>query len=213
MWVAKLKSTTKDSIFGEVARKFNIKIEAFPISYSRKGNKILVKAAGFAQESKNRKKFLSYIKKNKLIQKIHIINNFAIGVFEAPLNLISLYRPEIIWIKPVSIYNGYENYEIASWDKKYINEFITCLENYGCKILKLKKEDISGISFIGVTTNLSAKQKQAFQLAVVNGYYSFPKKIKLVTLSKIMGISYGTYQEHLKKAESKLIPFISQLVK
>jgi len=32
------------------------------------------------------------------------------------------------------------------------------------------------------------------------------KKTKMEDLAKIMGISYSTYQAHLKKAEGKIIP-------
>ncbi len=213
MWTAKLISTTKDSIFGEIANKFNVSIEAFPISFERKNRKLVVKAAGFVTESKNKSKFLRCLKKTKAIKKIKIIENFAIGIFEAPLRNIPLYTPEIIWVKPVKIFNGFEEYEIASWDKKYINDFINCLEKFGCRILKLKKENLPGVSFIGFSPNLTKKQKQAFSLAVLNGYYNYPKNIKMESLGKIMGVSYSTYQEHLKKAENKLIPFISKISK
>ncbi len=36
----------------------------------------------------------------------------------------------------------------------------------------------------------------------------YPKKINMEKLAKMMGISYSTYQAHLKKAESKMLPSI-----
>ena len=50
------------------------------------------------------------------------------------------------------------------------------------------------------------KQKRAFELAVENGYYDIPKRIDLRRLAKVMEISIATYQEHLKRAEAKIIP-------
>ena len=53
---------------------------------------------------------------------------------------------------------------------------------------------------------LSNKQREAYQLAVENGYYKFPRKIGLEEMAKIMKISVSTFQEHLRKAEEKIIP-------
>ena len=55
---------------------------------------------------------------------------------------------------------------------------------------------------------LTEKQKQAIHEAIINGYYNYPRKIDLEKLSKIMKVSRVTFQEHLRKAESKLIPQI-----
>jgi len=55
---------------------------------------------------------------------------------------------------------------------------------------------------------LTQKQKRALEIAINNGYYDYPKKIKMEKLAKIMGVSYSTYQQHLKTAEGKIVPSI-----
>ena len=55
---------------------------------------------------------------------------------------------------------------------------------------------------------LTAKQKTALVSAVENGYYGYPRKVKLEYLAKLMKISLSTYQFHLAKAEAKLMPFL-----
>ena len=53
---------------------------------------------------------------------------------------------------------------------------------------------------------LTEKQKRVFELAVEEGYYDIPKRTELKKLAKLVGISLATYQEHLKRAEAKIIP-------
>jgi predicted DNA binding protein len=47
---------------------------------------------------------------------------------------------------------------------------------------------------------------KAFELAIENGYYSWPKGTDFIELAKKMKVSVPTFREHLKRAESKLIP-------
>ena len=69
-------------------------------------------------------------------------------------------------------------------------------------------EKISNISFTKLLPEITKNQKEALELAINNGYYDYPKKIKMEKLAKMMKISYSTYQAHLKKAESKILPEI-----
>jgi predicted DNA binding protein len=78
------------------------------------------------------------------------------------------------------------------------------------KLLKFKQEILDNLAIINIIPDITKKQNKALQLAVDNGYYSYPKKVELKELAKMMKISYSTYQAHLKKAEGKLIPFMSR---
>jgi len=74
------------------------------------------------------------------------------------------------------------------------------------EMIKINKEKITNISFTTTLPELTKKQKQAFEVAMHNGYYEYPRTVELKQLAKIMKVSYSTYQEHLRKAESKIIP-------
>ena len=74
------------------------------------------------------------------------------------------------------------------------------------KVLKFKQEKISNISFTKLLPELTKNQKTALEIAINKGYYNYPKKIKMEELAKIRGISYSTFQAHLKKAEGKILP-------
>ncbi len=58
--------------------------------------------------------------------------------------------------------------------------------------------------------NLSKQQQKALELAIENKYYGYPRKITLKKLATLMNISESTYQFHLAKAESKVIPFYTK---
>ena len=57
---------------------------------------------------------------------------------------------------------------------------------------------------------INPKQLKAIKLAIRKGYYKFPKQTSLKELSKEMKISKETYFEHLAKAESKILPFLTE---
>ncbi len=75
-------------------------------------------------------------------------------------------------------------------------------------MLSIKEKDFTDIFIPHIMPKITDKQKEAIELAIENGYYGFPRKTDLEKLSKIMKISRVTFQEHLRKAESKLVPQI-----
>jgi len=55
------------------------------------------------------------------------------------------------------------------------------------------------------TDQLSARQREVFELARTEGYYEWPREISACELAETMGITKTTFLEHLRKAESKLL--------
>ncbi len=150
------------------------------------------------------------MKKSKRVLNLEAKGDFLSALIKEPIIFEKFYNPLILHIKPVMISReGYEIYNIASWNKKELMKFINLLEKLRKgKLLLIKKEKISSISIVGIHPDLTKKQKKALELAVKNGYYDYPKKIGLEELAKLNGISYSTYQAHLKKAEKKIVPFM-----
>ena len=48
---------------------------------------------------------------------------------------------------------------------------------------------------------------RALKIAFDKGYYDYPHKLTIADLSKVAKKSYSTLQEHLRKAERKLVGF------
>ena len=77
-----------------------------------------------------------------------------------------------------------------------------------CEILKMENSPLTDVYFPNVMPKLSKHQKTALEIAYNNGYYSYPRKITLEQLAKIAKVGISTFQEHLRKAELKLLPVI-----
>jgi predicted DNA binding protein len=214
MWVLKFQMSRKLSIFEPVAKKYNLTIIGYPVTSFKKNNKYYFVGAGtLSGNEKDIKKCLEMVKKNKRVKKIERKKDFFIVLYERDELLKELYNSEFIKIKPIIIDNqGKETWEIGCFDKKPLMKLISFLKKRlsNFKLLKLKQEFLDTLAILNIIPDITSKQKNALQLAVDNGYYAYPKKVELKALAKLMNISYSTYQAHLKKAEGKLIPFMSK---
>lgn len=210
MWVAKIKISSKKTLIGDLAQKHNIDVAGYPISFHKKGNKILSFLVGeMFGEDKSKKAFIKSLKKEKRVAHMEVKNNFLSALFHEPLKLSIFYNPNILYIKSLFISKeGWQLYNIASWDRKELTNFLYFLEkNRKGKILKLKKEKISNISIMTSFPEMTKKQKQALDLAIKEGYYEYPRKTDVQTLAKKQGLAFSTFQAHLRKAEKKVIVY------
>ncbi len=215
MWVAKIKISSEGTLLGSISKKCGVDLTGYPISFSKKKNYILAFLAGtIFGEEKNKKKFISIFKKSERVLNLEGKNDFFIVLLKEPLIFETFYNPMIIHVEPVFISKGgYEIYHIASWKREEIMKFFELMEKLRKgELLKLREEKIENISITKILPELTDKQKKALQIAVENGYYEYPRKIELKKLAKIMGVSYSTYQAHLRKAEKKVIPFMFQRI-
>ena len=70
----------------------------------------------------------------------------------------------------------------------------------------MENSPLTDIYFPNVMPQLSKSQKKALELAYEKGYYTYPRQISIKGLAKIAKLGISTFQEHLKRAEGKLIP-------
>jgi len=210
MWVAKI------SLKGEVMKiasktlKNRINFYVFPISWEYKKSNILLNFSGTIYgEKEDKKKFLDDLENMKEIKNIEKNEDFILGQLIEPLWSKALYNPNIIHIKPALIDNrGFETITIASFDKKFISKFIDSIEKVTeIKVHYIVQKKLRNISIIQENPELTEKQKKAVGLAIEGGYYSYPRKTNVKKLAKSSGLSFSTFQAHLRKAEAKLLPF------
>lgn len=215
MWILKLKLMHKDCHITSRCKKFNVISYAYPTSSYVKNGKKFVTAVHFIQgEEANKKKFFNDLKKDKKIKKVEIFGNiysYEVELKEGGEHVQLYYNPALSFVKPViNNYDGFEYWEVACFDKKILMNFVADLKKHMdyFEILKIKNEKLRHIYFPNVMPSLSKNQKKAIELAYKRGYYSYPRKIELKTLAKDSGVSVPTFQEHIRKAEIKLLPFI-----
>ena len=87
---------------------------------------------------------------------------------------------------------------------------VTEVPVFDVEIKSIKEEKISDIFFPHIFPKLSPKQKYAIELAVKSGYYEYPRRIDLEGLAKISKVKRQTFQENLRRAEKKIVPFLTQ---
>ncbi len=61
-----------------------------------------------------------------------------------------------------------------------------------------------------LSTILTQRQFECFELAGKHGFYEQPKRITIQGLAEVLGIARSTYQEHLNSAEQVVLEWISQ---
>jgi hypothetical protein len=213
MWVLKLRLSCENFLLGGLARRFEVDLTGYPLGYHKDKNHLYVTGAGLViGDEANKKSFLVALRKNERFSHIETNGDFVVNVARQPLHLEPVYNPRFIRPFPDFISrDGYHIWEIASWEKKDLLPVIEIAkEHYGGEILKLRKEKLTNLSFTSFLSELSAQQKKAFDLAVDEDYYSFPRKTDLHELARAMDVSYSTYQEHLRRAESRLIPSLKR---
>jgi len=213
MWVAKLKIKHDDCVVGTRCKKFNIISIGVPFnSYQDDKFQYFSHFETLSGKEEDIKSFIEDLRKDKTVINLEIEGNsifFLVKISKKQIIPTTHYNPKTFFLKPVIVdTQGYEMWEIGSWKKELLNEFIINLEkeNFYVKILKIENTKLTEVYFPQVMPQLTKNQKQAIELAYKHGYYDFPRKVELDQLSKFAKKSLSTFREHLRKAEKKLMP-------
>lgn len=209
MWIAKIKYK-HDCILGNRCKKFKVTLQSVAFSvFKQKGKTIASSMHYMAGIPENIDNFIKDLKKDKDVIKLERKDNIFFLLEKAEKKAVKFYTPKLIFIRPVLMdQEGYELWEVGSWEKKEVSKFINAIKKQmkDFKLLKFNQVRINNVFFPRLMPNLTSKQKRAIELAIEKGYYQSPKKIDLRKLAKITGVSLATYQQHLQAAEEKLIP-------
>ena len=216
MWITKLQLKHKDCPIVNRCIKFGVIILSYPTNwYERNGVKFATTTCYFQTSDETKKAgFIDDLKSDKRVTKLEAsgdIFSYEINLGKRGEHVMLYYNKQIFFVKPtVNSTDGHEYWEVASWDQKSLKHFIKTLGSRMdfCKVLKFEKSDLTDIYFPNVMPKLTKNQKKAIELAYSKGYYSYPRKITLEGLAKISKVGISTYQEHLRKAELKLLPAI-----
>jgi predicted DNA binding protein len=131
------------------------------------------------------------------------ISNSSIAIIEAS---------NCIPVMPINYKDGFEYVRVLAFDKENRK---AVLDNLG-SVAKVTIES-SGqveshaarsamtISIDDLLGSLTTKQLLALVEAVEDGYYSSPKKATLEELASKLGVPRSTFEEHLRKAEIKVM--------
>lgn len=208
MWVAKIRVKSPKYGLGGFAVKHGVTLTGYPLRHWEAKGKyshwfVMGNISGPEQ---NKKTFFKDGLKQGLFTELEKNKDFFIGIMRVQRTTDPVFNPRVIWLKPALISSeGYQIWELASWKKEVLQNAIAASRKLQGKVLKLTQEKVGDVSLVGFKPELTAKQQKAYELASDNGYYEYPRKTELKVLAKKMGVSYSTYQAHLRKAERALL--------
>lgn len=216
MWITKLKLKHEDCPIVNRCVKFNILVFSYPSTWYEKNGKKFATTTCYFQSSDERrkKKFIDDLKADRRISNLEVsgdVFTYEINLGKEGEHVMIYHNKNIIFVKPtVNHYDGHEYWEVACWKRGELEKFIKELKAHmdTCEIMRLESSPLTDVYFPNVMPKLSKSQKEALEIAYMNGYYSYPRKATLEQLAKIAKIGISTFQEHLRKAELKLLPII-----
>lgn len=216
MWITRLKLKHKDCPIVNRCEKFDLVVLSYPsVWYEKRGKKFATTICYFQSgDEKEKKRFLRDLRVDKRVTNLDVagdIFTYEINLGKTGEHVMIYQKKQIFFVKPtVNHLDGHEYWEVASWDRKVLEKFMSELEKHMdiFEIMKFEQSPLGNVYFPNVMPKLSKSQKKAIEVAYLNGYYSYPRKTSLGKLAKILGIGVSTFQEHLRKAELKLLPAI-----
>jgi predicted DNA binding protein len=122
-------------------------------------------------------------------------------------------------IPPITYHGGWEAHKVMGFREGDYKKMFRELEDLG-SIEILEKKILSGksihdtfmISLSSAFSKLTEKQVDALMAALDNGYYEVPKKKTAEEIARKYGVPRTTYEEHVRKAESKIFRVIAPYI-
>ena len=126
---------------------------------------------------------------------------------------------DCLFVPPITFYDGWETYHIVAFDKGAIQRL---LEKFGSRgkaeVASRKKLDIGTFDQSSIMplsdplSNLTPMQLNALATSMALGYYRQPRRISTGKIAATLRVPRTTFQEHRKKAESKLMTALAPYV-
>ncbi len=126
----------------------------------------------------------------------------------------------VLLLSPVIIENGWEEHHAIVFDHKDFEELMERFEEKGHVVKIVRKVRFGGtISSLNPLTrsalfsSLTKKQADALLTAYNSGYYRLPRKADVKDIAVKHGVPRTTFQDHLRKAECKVISTLIPQIK
>lgn len=217
MWVAKFKIWHKNCLLRPKCVKHKVTDFVYLINSWKEKKKFYYTESHILQGAEeNKRKFVKDLKKEKSIKRLEQRGDYIFTLNEEPIEkqyYSPAFDPKIIQVKPVAQrVDGFEDWELACWDKETLMKIMD-VPVFEVELIYIKETKLADIFLPHIYPKLSPKQKEAIELAVKQGYYQYPRKIDLEKLAEIAKVKRQTYQENLRRAEKKLIPFLTESIR
>ncbi len=214
MWTAKFKIWHKNCLLRPRCVKHRVTDFVYLINSWKEKKKFYYTELHILQGSEeNKRRFIRDLKKEKSIKRMEQKGNHLFSLNEEPIEkqyYSPVFDPRIIQVKPVvQRTDGFEDWELACWDKETLLKIME-VPVFDVKLIYIIQAKLRDVFMPRIYPKLAPKQREAIELAVKHGYYDYPRKIHLGELAEIAKVRRQTFQENLRRAEKKLMPFLTE---
>jgi len=129
-------------------------------------------------------------------------------------------RHHCITASPMVCYGGWEEHRTIGFSDNDYRHLFRDLSKLGpIEILHKRNLDDVGIydavaiSVNGLFSDLTIRQTDAIRTAVESGYYDVPRKMNAEDIANRLRVPRTTFDEHLRKAESKIFHVMAPYIK
>ena len=175
--------------------------------------------------------FVGELKKQERVRQVNIVEKTEkkalVYLRSKPDSLLieTVARTGCIPLEPSLTKGGVDSCAIyVPSEKELRNLYSTLKDHYEVKLLSkkhLNPGETKPAAYLGLrellelktlSARLSARQFEVFTYAARKGYFDYPKKIELEEIAESIGLKPATASEHLRKAQSKIVPFVAELI-
>lgn len=110
----------------------------------------------------------------------------------------ALKQSECFMVSSKSSTGGWLEWTVAAEKNSTIYNLVDLLDRNGCDVL------LNRISASSCSIGLTQRQEELLQFAYSNGYYEYPRRIRLSELSRIFDISSSTMSEILRAGQRRV---------
>lgn len=135
------------------------------------------------------------------------LNNSSVSIIEAS---------GCIPVMPITYKGGFEFCEVLSFDSRDLNKALDNLSKVAKvkiksqgSIIKPNARSSMTISVDDFFRKLTQKQLNALVQSIEMGYYAYPKGRTIAEIASILNMHPSTFEEHLRKAELKIMHSVS----
>jgi len=125
---------------------------------------------------------------------------------------VRLEAHNILCLLPVTYEAGWESYHAIAWRHNDLKRFMNSAAKMPAEIIITRKSALSNsirallpVPLGGLFADLTKKQIDALLACHMMGYFEFPRKMNVKNIAETRRVARTTFQEHLTKAENKLV--------
>jgi len=217
MWYLKVRYKHNDCLFTDKICELGLSLFHYYLgSYEKEGYVYVTAFQKLEGDEKQIKKYVSHLRDARQVMKLEVYEHsvFVLAMHKKERRAYhSLYDPKFVYPAPAIVdKEGFEVVEVAFWEKSPLQELISEVKKDKAtvhfEILKFVQKDMDDLYITRLLPRLAPQQRKAIQLAYEQGYYTFPRKIGLEELASLAKVSKQTFREHLRRAETKLLPLL-----